>query len=225
MRNPRILASAGAVLAVLVLAGCSSPQQDAGADAPPPAPKAEETLEESPAQPGEEAESQPSQTFALKLPQWGTLHVPHAADTTITQSDSDVPGTVRLRIEGRAPEPYVAFLTVLGVPEMMPGFGTGAWLKDELLRWKADVAAAETATPVEFWLDHVHGHYLTLEDPAPEPGRYPFLLQGFFDLDGCIVSFQVLHHEQRATAANRFLALITDARWESKGDAPAAPVS
>lgn len=225
MRKVRLLASAGAALMVLAVAGCSSPQQDGPADAEPAALRTEDVREARPAHAGDEAKSESADTFALVLPQWGTLHVPLGAGTTASQRDSDVPGTVRLRLEGRAPEPYVANLILLGVPEMMPGFGSDAWLKDELLRWKDDVSAADAPTPVEFWFDHLRGHYLTLEAPAPGPGQYPYLLQGFFNLDGCIVSFQVLHHEPRATAANRFLALITEARWEAERSAPEAPVS
>jgi hypothetical protein len=155
--------------------------------------------------------------FALAVPGRGVLTLAVPAETAAAQAESSVPGGAAVRLEGTGPEPYVTILTVMGVPGMMPGFGADAWFAEELERWKDGLSETERAAssvPVEFQLDRVHGVYLNLEDPAPQPGHYPYLTQGFFDVDGCVVALQTLHHSSRASAVNRYLAVLKDAVWE-----------
>ena len=110
---------------------------------------------------------------------------------------------------------------------MIPGFGSKTWFGEELERWKSalpDPTLAAEAVSLEFQLDKVSGVYLNLQDPSAA-GHYPCLLQGFFSVDGCIVSFQALHNETRASAANRFLALLLESAWEPQPEPGPAPVS
>lgn len=197
---------------LIVMWGCEKSPRDGAAPPLPP----REAIDQAPAAEAP-ADAQASESTGLTVPNRGVLAIPLPADMTARAAGSDVPGAVALRLEGSDPEPYVITLTVLGEPGMMPGFGSDAWLAEELEHWNQalpDPAMAAEAVPVEFELGNARGMYLNLEDSAPQPGEYPYLLKGFFNVDGCIVSFQVLHHVPRASAANRFLALLVDADWE-----------
>ncbi len=209
------------IAAALVLAaGCDRSQRDA--PAVPPDAVTRGAVSETPSG-GDDAAPEAGGTFALTVPGRGVLTLMLPAGMTASPAESSVPGGAAVRLEGTGPEPYVITLTVVGVPGMMPGFGTGAWLAEELDRWKnalPEPGLAADAVPVEFQLDAVHGLYLNLEDPSLQPGQYPYLLQGFFDVDGCIVAFQTLHHASRASAVNRFLAVLKDADWQPETAPP-----
>ena len=206
--------------ALVVAAGCDRPNGNApvaGPDAVTRGAASETPLG------GDAVEPQAAGTFALNVPGRGVLTLAAPAGVTASPAESSVPGGASARLEGTGPEPYVITLTVVGVPGMMPGFGTGAWLAEELDRWKNALPApglAADAVPVEFQLDTVQGVYLNLEDPSPQPGQYPYCLQGFFNVDGCIVALQTLHHAPRASAANRFLAVLKDADWQPETATP-----
>lgn len=206
--------------AVLLAVGCDKTgQRDAAV--------VSSEVSETPAGDAVPLEKTENQPFHLALPDRGVLSVRIPEGMTARETAAHVAGSACLRIEGSNPEPCVMTLTVLGEPGMIPGFGSASWFEEELDRWKSalpDPALAAEAVSVPFQLDTVSGVYVTLHDPSAA-GPYACLLQGFFNVDGCIVSFQALHNETRASAANRFLALLLDAAWEPHPEPEPAPVS
>jgi len=225
MRKAGLVIALAAALAFLAAAGC----EKTPGHTVKPAPRESVVTSAAPGPDGKPAaEPAQAQKIPLAVPHRGTLNIPLPEGMEAKPSDPGVAGAASLRFEASEPQPYIIIVTVLGEPGMMPGFGSDSWFGEELERWKTGLpgpAAAAEAVPLEFDLENVRGMYLTLEDSSPEPGKYPYLLQGFFNVDGCIVSFQALHAVPRASAANRFLALLVGAEWEPESEPGPAPVS
>ena len=216
MQMRTFLVSLGALMLILA-AGCEKAPEDTPAPAKPPPAETEPAAAPQPETAPDAPAQEPPETLALEVPNRGALHLVLPKDMQGAVADSDVPGAAAARLEGSETDPQIVHLTVLGVPGMYPRFGDDTWLAEELERWKSGLPnpeIAEDAAPVDFQLDNVRGIYLNLEDPAPESDAFPYVLQGFFNVDGCIVSFQALHREPRASAANQFLALLVDADWQ-----------
>jgi hypothetical protein len=210
---------------VLLASGCGKSWDTPSVAEPPP-----QDAESAPAPETELAQpiatQEPGEKIPLIVPHRGVLNVPVPKGALATTVDTVVPGGASLRIQGPETHPHVVTVTVLGEVGMMPNFGSEAWLAEELERWKAGLPGLETAAradPIDFEVENVRGVYVTMEDPNAEQGEYSRLLQGFFNADGCVVSFRVLHNETRASVVNRFLATLVEADWEPEAETSPEP--
>ncbi|MFO7974292.1 MAG: hypothetical protein R6V12_06635, partial [Candidatus Hydrogenedentota bacterium] len=157
---------------VLLAVRCDKTAQKETPLAPPDSPTAIQESGEN----NTSTEAPEKEPLRLAVPNRGVLTIRIPEGTVAAEIASKVPGAACLRLEGSKPDPFIITLTALGVPGMMPHFGSNAWLQEELERWKSalpDSAVAADAIPLEFQLDKVRGVYVNLQDSSAEAVAYP----------------------------------------------------
>ena len=190
-----------------------SHEAPAAAPAPAPTPPAAPTA---PALP---------ETIRVESPDFGvlTMNVPTGAQT---DTPKPVPGTPTRVATVKFSSGAITQLqiTVLGPSNLMPGFGSDAWLKGELEKWSAGLKGKTVESelkPETLESDSVRGYYTSATDANPAPGQSKYLVNGFFRASTGVFMLGGLSNDA-AGAKTEFLAVAKTAKWEEKPASAAA---
>jgi hypothetical protein len=109
-------------------------------------------------------------------------------------------------------------MTVLGADDLMPNFGTEAGLREKLDTWAKEAASilGTQDGPTKAWSQNTtHGVYLTASDSAAAANEPARLINGYFNLDGCVVMLGGAYRgAPRDDATSELLGIAAATRWE-----------